>query len=239
VPSACLLARVGALGRGFDPVLRCGEDVDLVWRLQGDGRRVRYAAEVAAHHDARSSVRAWLARKAFYGSSAALLAQRHGDRVAPAVMTRSVATVAIGVLLQRRWSFAVAMAGAAGFVREAGTRPSELPIRRRAAVAGVTGRLMVQQVSGLALRHWWPVSAVLAVRSVRARRALMVLAVVDGLRAHRASGAALDPVRYTVARRADDLAYGAGVWWGAMRARTILCLVPRWVSPVVNRAGRR
>ena len=31
---------------------------------------------------------------------------------------------------------------------------------------------------------------------------------------------ALDPVRFAVAQLADDMAYGAGVWAGAIRART-------------------
>ncbi|CUR55603.1 Glycosyl transferase family 2 (modular protein) (fragment) [metagenome] len=39
LPSACLLARVEALGAGFDEDLRAGEDVDLVWRLLATGLR--------------------------------------------------------------------------------------------------------------------------------------------------------------------------------------------------------
>jgi len=34
------------------------------------------------------------------------------------------------------------------------------------------------------------------------------------------------PVRFIVARRLDDLAYGAGLWWGALRSRSPRALLP-------------
>jgi len=37
VPSACMMVRRSAVGAGFDPSLRIGEDVDLVWRLHDQG----------------------------------------------------------------------------------------------------------------------------------------------------------------------------------------------------------
>lgn len=227
LPSACLLARVDVLGAGFDPRLRSGEDVDLVWRLQAAGHRIRYAAEVEAEHDVRRSVRAWLGRKAFYGSSAAPLAARHGDRVAPAVLTPVGAAAIAGVLLQRRGSWSVAALCGGWLAGDARRRLPELTARQRVDLARATVGVMSQQTSALALRHWWPASLVLAAGSTRARRALTVMTVIDGLVAHRSSGARLDPVRFTLARRADDLAYGAGVWWGALRAGSARCLMPR------------
>jgi len=235
VPSACLVARVRGLGAGFDPTMRTGEDVDLIWRLQAEGHRVRYAAEIEARHDPRSSIAAWLGRKAFYGSSAARLAVRHGDRVAPAVLTAPVATVALGVLLQRRWSLGVAAVAGVGFVRSTGSAVPDLSPRRRASLTMATSAAMARQVSSLVLRHWWPVSLGLALISSRARRAVAVVAVIDGAVAHRASKAQLDPVRFMLARRCDDLAYGAGLWWGAARQRSVACLIPHWVS---SRRGR-
>jgi hypothetical protein len=41
----------------------------------------------------------------------------------------------------------------------------------------------------------------------------------------------LDPVRWSLASIADDIAYGAGVWRGAVTARTIKPLLPRRRSP--------
>lgn len=234
VPSACLVARVETIGSGFDPTLRSGEDVDLVWRLQDVGHRVRYAADVHAWHDSRATLRGWLGRKAFYGTSAAPLAARHGDRVAPAVMTAPLVVAVAGLLVQRRWSCAVAAVGAAGFVRDARVGPESLSARQRAAVVTAAGASAVQQTSGLMLRHWWPVSLLLALTSSRYRRVLAVTAVVDGLAAHRSAAPSLDAVRFTAARRLDDLAYGAGVWQGAVRHRSARCLVPRWIKPRIT-----
>lgn len=229
VPSACLVARVEVLGDGFEPALRSGEDVDLIWRLQADGHRVRYAAEVGALHDSRSTLAGWLGRKTFYGTSAAPLAKRHGDRVAPAVMTGPVAVAAAGLWMQRRWSIAVAALAVGALVRDIGSPLGGLPPRQRVAVIAASTRAMAGQTSGLMLRHWWPLSLLLALVSRRYRRALIAAAVADGLLAHRASDARLDPIRFTLARRADDLAYGLGVWLGAIRERSARCLVPRWV----------
>jgi hypothetical protein len=39
--------------------------------------------------------------------------------------------------------------------------------------------------------------------------------------------ARLDPVRFTVLRRLDDLAYGAGVWFGVIRGRSLRALIPK------------
>lgn len=238
VPSACLLARVADLGAGFDPAMRSGEDVDLVWRLNGAGLRVRHAAEVRVHHDARTTMRAWLARKAFYGTSAAALAQRHGDRMAPAVLTPATAVAIAGVLLQRRWSWTVATVAAAATLRQVWTAVPDLPVDGRRAVvrSSVTG--IAWQTSGLVLRHWSPLTVLLCAGSRRARRAVAVLAVVDGVLAHRASRPDLDVLRFTLARRAEHLAYGLGVWGGAVRAGSPRCLIPRWL-PSRSRARRR
>jgi len=36
----------------------------------------------------------------------------------------------------------------------------------------------------------------------------------------------LDPVRFAIARRLDDLAYGYGVWRSAIRGRSLAALLP-------------
>ena len=52
VPSAALLVRRSALPEDpFDPALRYGEDVDLIWRLIDAGWRVRYEPGVVVHHE--------------------------------------------------------------------------------------------------------------------------------------------------------------------------------------------
>ena len=96
LPTACLVVRRDSVGDGFDESLRVAEDVDFVWRLVAAGGRVRYDANFEVRHDSRGTLTAWLGRKVYYGTGGALLAQRHGDLIAPAVMSPvfAVATVA-------------------------------------------------------------------------------------------------------------------------------------------------
>jgi hypothetical protein len=80
------------------------------------------------------------------------------------------------------------------------------------------------------------------------RRAVVAAALVEGLLdwyRHRPTGPVaagprqpgLDPPRYLLARRADDLGYGAGLWWGALRHRTLAPLRPQLCGRRRQRAG--
>ncbi|GGF53721.1 putative glycosyltransferase [Marmoricola endophyticus] len=239
VPSACVLARVDALGEGFATSMRSGEDVDLVWRLLGAGWRVRYEPGAAVRHDHRTTVRAWLGRKAFYGSSAGRLAERHGDAVAPMVLSAWTAVLTGAVLAQRRWSVPVALGswGVATVGLSRRLERADSPLRTAARLTLEGAAAAHGQAASALCRHYWPVSVVVSAFSVRARRALLVAAVVDAALDHHHRRPRLDPARYLVARRLDDAAYGAGLWggvmsrvargrsWGALRA-----LAPQWRS---------
>jgi len=73
-------------------------------------------------------------------------------------------------------------------------------------------------------------------RASRARTlALVVLAAPRLTEWHRLRPA-LDPLRWVIASIADDMAYGAGVWVGSVRARTVEPLAPRLRRPV-SRSG--
>ncbi|MFC7728788.1 mycofactocin biosynthesis glycosyltransferase MftF [Actinomadura keratinilytica] len=228
VPSACLVARVAALGEGFTDGMRVAEDVDLVWRLAAQGWQVRYEPAATAWHDHRTRLTAWLRRKAYYGTGAHPLAERHGALVAPAVLTPWSAAVAAAALAQRRWSVPLSAAVlAVVHVRLARTvGRSDHPHR---LAADLIGRGLVGtagQTSALLLRHWWPVSLTACLFSRRARRAVLVAAVADGVAEYRRVSPDLDPVRFILARRLDDLAYGAGVWAAAFKARSPRSLLP-------------
>ena len=84
VPAAAVVARVAAITAvgGFDPALRAGEDVDLVWRLVGSGWRARYEPSVSVLHTPRRSWPALALQRAVYGASAAALARRRRWRPA-------------------------------------------------------------------------------------------------------------------------------------------------------------
>ncbi len=89
VPSAAIVCRTSAIRGvgGFDETLHSGEDVDLCWRLVEAGARLRYEPIARVAHDHRTELRDWIARKAFYGGSAAPLSVRHPDKTAPVVIS--------------------------------------------------------------------------------------------------------------------------------------------------------
>lgn len=228
--TAFAVARVDALreGEGFDAGMRVGEDVDLVWRLVDRGWRVRYEPAARAGHEHRVSFGDWISRKAIYGTAAQPLAERHPHDIAPAVLAPWSVGVVAALLAQRRWSVPVALAislvtaGRIAWKLRRNRHPLRLGVWLTAnGVGGALGQAM-----SLMLRHWWPIAAIAAVFSRRARRAVAVAAVADVALRYRQNEAKLDPVRFGVARRLDDLAYGAGVWFSAIRGRSIAALKP-------------
>ena len=235
LPAACLVARTDALDGGFAPEMRVGEDVDLVWRLVDEGRRVLYVASVQVFHEARAGAWDVLHRRLVYGTSVGDLARRHGSAVAPAVFAPWSAVAVVALVLQRRWS--VVLCGLmTGLAAERIRR--RLPVaQHRTAVAAtlaVQGLLAaVTQSAALGLRHWWPLGALLGARSATFRRFLVAAAVLEGVAEHRRCRTRLPLAWFLVARRLDDVAYGTGAWIGAVRARAWIGLLPD-----VRRTGR-
>ncbi|MFS3126816.1 mycofactocin biosynthesis glycosyltransferase MftF [Nocardioides sp. Bht2] len=240
LPSACWLARVETLGAGFDPQLRVAEDVDLIWRLVAAGGSVRYAAEVPVHHEHRVQWGAWLERRFRYGTGATPLAQRHGATVAPAVLTPWTATLLLAVAAQRRWSLPVAvLACATGAIQLWRRLPEPQPLARARQAGALTARgaaTALEQGVSLTVRHAWPVAVLGAALGPRGRRVALAALLADAVLARRRRTTSLDPARHLLARRADDLAYGAGVWWSAWQGRSVRALLPDLVLPTRARA---
>jgi mycofactocin glycosyltransferase len=236
VPTAALVVRRAALAGGgsvFDPALRWGEDVDLVWRLHAAGWRIRYEPAARVSHHEPDGWAALLARRFRYGTSAAPLALRHPGQVPPLVLhpwpALTVASLLAGrpevaglgftgsVLAMRR---AVRRAGlpARGVVPAMldGTRQTWLGIGRYACQFGapVLAAALVAPGGRSPARRW-------------ARRAAVASLVLGPpLTAWSARRRSLDPVRYVLGHLADDVAYGAGVWAGALRARSLAPVRP-------------
>ncbi|MFC3997352.1 mycofactocin biosynthesis glycosyltransferase MftF [Nocardiopsis sediminis] len=233
-PTACAVARVDALGEGFDERMRVGEDVDLCWRLIEGGWRVRYEPAVAAAHDHRVRFHDWFLRKAVYGTGAHPLAERHPRFIAPAVLAPWSTALLLALLAQRRWSLpAAAAVFGVTTVRIArklsGTRePYRLALALGLTAHGAVAALA--QASALLTRHWWPLTAVGCVASRRIRRAAAAAALTDVVLEYRRDRARLDPLRYGIARRLDDLAYGSGVWLSALKGRSTAALRPRFAQ---------
>ncbi|HEX2318047.1 MAG TPA: mycofactocin biosynthesis glycosyltransferase MftF [Streptosporangiaceae bacterium] len=237
LPSACLVGRTERLvaADGFDGTMRVGEDVDLVWRLVTAGQRVRYDPAYEARHDARPTLRAWIGRKFVYGTGGAALAERHPENIVTAILSPSMGIAALALLARRPWSMPVAIAGTARGVQvlrralppgtdRAGTdRPG---IDRRGVAVRLSLRGLgwaLRQESALVLRHWWPAVFGAAVVSRSARRVILSAIAVDLVAGAREAGWQR-PVTTFAGRRLDDFAYGAGLWWGALRSGSLDCL---------------
>ncbi|MDW3220715.1 MAG: mycofactocin biosynthesis glycosyltransferase MftF [Acidimicrobiales bacterium] len=227
VPTAVFAARVDAVidVGGFDPGLRVGEDVDLVWRLVARGGTVRYDPGVEVEHRPRPSWLAMARQRMHYGSSAVGLTKRHGAVVAPARCSKwSLMAWLAAVSGRPGLGLGVAAGSSAALVRKFDGVP-DAP--REATRIAAWGHLH----SGLGLgravsRVWWPVLLPVAALSRRRRigvlTAMLAPAVADWIAGERA----VDPVRGVALRVADDMAYGVGVWRAGLQAHDLRALVP-------------
>ncbi len=225
VPTAALIVRREALEDvgGFDEALRFGEDVDLVWRLGGRGWRVRYEPAARVVHPDRGQLTGWLEQRYQYGRSTAPLGLRHGQAVAPVSISPANAAVWVLAWGGHPWLAAgVAGLSTAARMRRAGSDRATAFTLAKLAVRGHLG-------AGWALatairRSWLPPAAVCGgPRLVAAAFTIPPLVEWAGGRA-----GGMGPLRWLVARGADDLAYQAGVWAGAIERRTAVGLLPTW-----------
>jgi mycofactocin system glycosyltransferase len=232
VPSAAMLVRRDAAGDGFDEAMHVAEDVDLVLRLHAGGWRLRYVPTSRVAHDHRTTLGKWWWRKAQYGTGAAPLALRFHGSVPPMVLSPTSAAVAALALVARPWAVGAA-AVVGGVAAERLSR--KLTVRRPRATAaqlvglGALGAL--SQTADAVTRHYWPMSLAACLVSRRARRTVAAVALAEGAVdwwRHRGRDERVrpDPVTHLLAHRLDDLAYGAGLWWGAAAHRTTAPLRP-------------
>ncbi|GLY71418.1 mycofactocin biosynthesis glycosyltransferase MftF [Amycolatopsis taiwanensis] len=227
LPTAALVVRTSALraSGGFDENLRFGEDVDLVWRLIAGGGSVRYEPASEVTHTPRANWRAWLRQRFEYGTSAAPLARRHGRKaLAPLRVSRWTALAWTGAVAGRPGTgLAVALGTAALLPRK--LRRFGVPARNSLMLAlrghlGA-GRFLADAVT----RTWGPVAIPVLAWSKRGRLVLAAALsrhLLDWARARPAVG----PLPWLLARVADDVSYGAGVWRGCLTERSAAALLP-------------
>ncbi len=214
VPGAALVMRTPLAN--FDESLRGGEDVDLVWRLTAQGHHVRYEPSAQVEHDHRTDPREWLARRAYYGRTAAPLAKRHPGHARPLHMSPWTAAT-YAALAARRPKLAAAITAAATALlarrlsdarradpRRGGSRHAAWRDARLAARLVAGGTLGARRIvaDGI-VRAYWPLAALTMPKLL-------------------AAAALAQPPLQTL----DAIAYGAGVWHGCIVHRTLDPLVP-------------
>lgn len=233
VPSAAMLMRrsVAMDCDGFDESMHVAEDVDLCWRLQEAGWRLRYEPVAHVAHEHRVTFVEWFARKLFYGTGATPLSARHPGMVPPIAMSPwTLVACLLAASLTR-----IGLVGAAATLGVTIVRLRKMFVgldqpTRIAAILAAEGFVAgLWQLASALCRHYWPITLLAVLLSSRIRRIALGLAVAEAFSdwyKHRELGG-LDPVRYAFYKRADDVAYGAGLWRGALSARSVEALKPR------------
>ncbi|HEY8081772.1 MAG TPA: mycofactocin biosynthesis glycosyltransferase MftF [Acidimicrobiales bacterium] len=238
VPGAALVLRRAAVVVPFDESLGVGEDVDLVWRLCEQGWLVRYEPDVVVTHAARSTWHAWIAQRFSYGLSAAPLEARHGDAAAPlradprvlgtlALVLAGRPRAALGLLSWSATSLATQLDGIA-------TRGGSDAAARQIAARGTA--LAAPGLARSAFRTYGPVLIAGAVVLSPLRRPVIVLTTAATAVRWWRAGRPRDPITFAAMSLADDLAYGAGVLTGSVRARRLGALRPR-LRPATSTAS--
>ena len=225
VPTAAMVIRVAALHAvdGFDPGLRFGEDVDLVWRLVEAGGVVRYEPDVEVIHEPRSTWIGWLGQRRAYGSSAAALGVRHGSKIAPArcspwsaaawgAVAAGHPLIGLGVATGSSAALVPKLAGLEHPVREAARLALPGHLRAGLGLARAVGRA------------WWPVALLAAMVRPRLRPVVALTIGLPPLLDWVNGARPTDPVRSVALRIVDDITYGVGVWEGVIRHRDATAL---------------
>jgi mycofactocin glycosyltransferase len=244
VPTAALVVRRAALaavtpgtespgvadGRAvFDPALRYGEDVDLIWRLHEAGWRIRYQPSVQVPHESPGTWPALLARRFRYGTSAAPLARRHPANLAPLVI-QPWAGATVLAALGRRPVAALGGTVAAWLDIAAAVRRAGVPADGAPGAALTAIRQTWLGIGRYASQFGAPalLATLAAPPGKRAGRRVAAASLLLGpvLTAYAERRPQLDPVRYALAHLADDVCYGTGVWTGCLRERTVVPVTP-------------
>jgi mycofactocin system glycosyltransferase len=217
---------------GFDPELRCGEDVDLAWRLVEAGQRVVYQPRGSVRHGHRHRLREFTSSRASYAASEAALLRRHPEN------GRFVAfSLGMGALLAGSLAAvlggprALAAAGAVALAIESGAAAHRLERQGVPADLAIATTLRghawglyhpARQLARYAL-----LPAVLLCLAAGKRRrgrlliglgaALTAPSVVDWWRLH----PRLSPGQHVLAQLLDDAAYHVGMLRGCFRERTL------------------
>ena len=219
----CNVQLLRAVG-GFDDSIRMGEDVDLVWRFIENGISCRYVPSIECPHKARQSIRKMMKQRYDYGTSAALLDARHPRAASPlrahALLLVTAITVLMGYVF---FAIILVVPTLAYFV--VSLRSTSIPVRTRTRLAWKALTSTTRLLARAIMRAWWPLFFIATFVSLRLGAMFTFSAFVPplfGLVRNKPG----HPFRYLVMRILDGMAYGMGVWVGALRARSLRCLLP-------------
>ncbi len=233
VPSAVLVCDTSTIREvgGFDHTLRCGEDVDLIWRLVDHGKVVRYEPSVACTHDTRRGLMAFLAQRFNYGTSAVDLDTRHRGRLTP--LRARPTSVASWLCVGLGWHV-IALAFALLDLAFMATQFERQNIARRLMLAMFVRNFLNtgERLADAVVKVWWPVAVILATLFTSASGLLALCIALPGLIAY-FRRPTLDPFSFLFLRTLEKFSYGAGVWVKGFSVRNLNALRPYFL-PMSN-----
>jgi len=228
LPSCNLLVRrlVFLSVGGFEESMQVGEDVDLTWRLRDAGWTIAYLPAGNIRHEHRSTLRSFMSRRFDYGTSEGMLQKLHPRRrkkfVLPPLLGAVLALALLAVVCG--WwlvpaACALLAADAACYRVRIARRGVPLGFRqlcagRLRALGGLSYYLSYHLIRYYALALC-AVSLLLPVFWVVPALLLLVTAGVD----HRIRKPRLSFPRFAGIYCLEQVAYGAGVFWGCLRGR--------------------
>ncbi|HJV67470.1 MAG TPA: mycofactocin biosynthesis glycosyltransferase MftF [Geomonas sp.] len=228
LPSCNLLVRRDLFlsVNGFEDSMHVGEDVDLTWRLRDAGWTIAYLPAGSILHEHRSSVRSFMSRRFDYGTSEGTLQKLHPQRKKRFVLSPRLGVVLALCLLAPYLSLWLYPAASLLLVADA------LVCGRKLAKRGVP--LAFCAVLGGRLRALGSLAYYLSYHLVRyyalllgalsvalpglwavALGALLTSAGVD----YRIKKPRLSFFEFLFVYLLEQVAYGAGVFWGCLRGR--------------------
>ena len=229
LPSCNLLVRrtVFASVGGFDDSMHVGEDVDLTWRFRDRGWTIAYLPAGRVYHEHRSTLRSFMSRRFDYGTSEGMLQRLHPLRrkqmVIPPLLALVLALL-IAVPLVGQWCFLAAagvLAADATLLRVRLKRRG-LPLTFSALMAGrlrAIGSLAYYLCFHLVRYYSIPLAAV----SVQFPPMWGVLAAALACAAgvdYAIKKPSISFPQFAVIYLLEDVAYGAGVFWGCLNGRS-------------------
>ena len=229
LPSCNLLVRRRTfLGvNGFDDTMHVGEDVDLTWRLRDEGWTISYLPLGRVYHEHRSTHRSFMSRRFDYGTSEGMLQRLHPRRRKQMIIPPLLALVLALCLLApfaRWWPLLLA-----GVVLLTDVSVVRLRFARRRLPVGMAALLaarlralgsLVYYISYHLLRYYATVLVGIALLvPVFWWFAAALLACAAGVD-YAIRRPSLSFARFAGIYLLEQLAYGAGVFWGCMRGRT-------------------
>jgi mycofactocin system glycosyltransferase len=212
--------------KGFEESMHVGEDVDLTWRLRDAGWTIAYLPAGRILHEHRSTVRSFMSRRFDYGTSEGMLQKLHPKRRKRFVLPPLLGVVLALCLLAPLLSAWLIPAAAGLLAADAAVYRSRLARRgvplsfpailagRLRALGGLSYYLSYHLVRYYALALC-AVALVLPPFWALPLAALFTCAGVDYV----IKKPRLTPFGFTGIYLLEQIAYGAGVFWGCLRGR--------------------